>query len=210
MKPAKTSILKIVLIVMPIVLVLLLIWIGFVYIGNVYFHSNAIAGQYLLWLMSSLIIFLFYPLFGKILLSRWIFRKKHWAAVTDFPKINKAGWLFFALLHLGGMVVLFWVFSDIQHHTDIHNYFTDHFGRDRRGRPRFPIMVLFMLAPVIVFTAIYLVVVKIKYGTFKEPRFTDSKGDLAFQENRKVYFTFVFSTSVIAFLCYMLRMVVLV
>ena len=205
-----TSILKIVLIIMPIVFVLLLIWIGFVYIGNVYFHSNATAGQYLLWLMSSLIIFLFYPLFGKILLSRWISGEKHWAAVTDFPKISKAGWLFFALLHLAGMVILFWVFSDIQHHIDIHNYFIDHFGRDRRGRPRFPIMVLFLLAPVIVFTAIYLVVVKIKYGTFNEPRFTGSNRDLAFQENRKVYFAFVFSTSVIVFLCYMLRMVVLV
>ena len=198
------------LIIMPIVFVLLIIWLAFVYFGNRYLHLKVSAGQYLLWLMSGIIIFIIYPIFSKIYLSRWISKKRLWNAVIDIPKLKKTDWLFFIFLHLIGMSLLFWVFSDIQTHLDIHNYFVDHFGKGTRGRPRFPIMIFFMTIPLISFSALYLIVTKLLYGTFNEPKFENNQRDNNFRQKRKIYFSFVVSTSVTIMLCYMLKIILMV
>jgi hypothetical protein len=75
------------------------------------------------------------------------------------------------------MIFLFWFFSDMQTHIDIYNYFVGHFGKGRRGQPRFPIMVLFMVIPLIFFPLIYLIVAKLICGTFNEPKFENNPKD---------------------------------
>lgn len=195
---------------MPIVFVLVIIWILFLYIGNRYLHNKVDAGQYLLWLLSGIIIFIIYPMFSKICLSRWISKKILWNAVIDIPKLKRTDWLFFISLHLIGMPLLFWIFSDVQTHLDIYNYFVDHFGKGTRGRPRFPIMLFFMTIPLISFSAIYLIVAKLMYGTFNEPKFENNQRDNNFRQKRKIYFSFVISTSMTIMLCYLLKMTIMV
>ena len=198
------------LIIMPIVFVLLIIWLASVYFGNTYLHLKVSAGQYLLWLMSGVIIFIIYPIFSKIYLSRWISKKRLWNTVIDIPKLKKTDWLFFIFLHLIGMSLLFWVFSDIQTHLDIYNYFVDHFGKGTRGQPRFPIMIFFMTIPLISFSALYLIVTKLLYGTFNEPKFENNQRDNNFRQKRKIYFSFVVSTSVTIMLCYLLKIILMI
>ena len=195
---------------MPIVFILLVIWLALVYLGNTYLDIKVDARQYLLWLMSGLIIFIAYPVFSKIYLSRWISKKILWGAVIDIPELKKTDWLFFVFLHLIGVPLLFWIFSDIQTHLDIYNYFVDHFGKGTRGQPRFPIVLLFMTIPLFSFSAIYLMVVKVRYGTFNEPKFENNQRDNNFRQKRKIYFSFVVSTSVTIMLCYLLKMTLMV
>ena len=209
-KQSNISILKFVLIIMPIVFVLLIIWLAFVYFGNTYLHLKVGAGQYLLWLISGIIIFIIYPIISKIYLSRWISKKRLWNAVIDIPKLEKTDWLFFIFLHLIGMSLLFWIFSDIQTHLDIYNYFVDHFGKGRRGRPRFPIMIFFITVPILFFSAIYLIATKLMYGTFNEPKFKSNLRNNNFRQKRTIYFSFAVSTSVAIMLCYLLKITLMV
>jgi hypothetical protein len=209
-KHTKISILKTALIILPITLVLLIIWVAFVYIGNRHLNIKVDARQYLLWLINGIIIFILYPIFSKIFLSRWISQKKLWKAVIDIPKLKKTDWLFFIILHLLGIFFLFWVFSNIQMHIDIYNYFVTHFGKGTRGQPRFPIMIFLMATPLIFLSIIYLLVIKFMYGTFNEPKFENNQKDNNFRQKRKVYFSFVLATSVIIMFSYSLKMILMI
>jgi len=108
------------------------------------------------------------------------------------------------------MTTLFWIFSDIQNHININNFFIEHFGKGRRAQPAFPIMITLMAMPLITFSIVYLIVPKVIYGTFNEPEFENNKRDNNFRQKRKVYFSFIIATAVIIMFCYMLKMILII
>lgn len=137
------------------------------------------------------------------------FKKTLWNAITDIPQLQKSDLIFITVLHLICMIILYWIFSDIETHINIHNYFVEHFGKGTRGQPRFPIMITFMAIPLLVFTLAYLIILRVKYGTFNEPIFTKGQKDLNFIRKRVLYFSFVLSTSITVMLCYILKMILI-
>lgn len=198
--------------VMPIIFVVILIWLATVYIGKTYFESTASAGQFLLWILSCAIICIGYPIASKQIVRLRIAPKNATATyeVRESPKFNKSDWLFFMFVHTITIPVLIWIFSDLDHHVWIYNFFVDTFGRNYKGAPNFPIVLAFVFGTFFLLSLTYLLFVKIRYGTFDEPKSLTVQEAENFKQKQRIYFSFVASTSFTVMILYYLKMVLLV
>lgn len=208
----KLQIGKLVLITVPTVFIFLLIWIAAVYIGNTYFGSTASSGQFLLWILSAAIIFVCYPVATKQITHLGSLSKNDQVAdtVSEKQKFNKSDWFFFILLHCITAPVLFWIFSDIEHHVQIYDFFVGIFGRNYKGSPNFPILLVFVFGTFFLLACLYVLFLKLKYRNFNEPRNLPSDEEQVFKQNQRIYFSFVASTMLTVMMLYMLKMVLLV
>ncbi|MEJ5091873.1 hypothetical protein GEO21_17715 [Sphingobacterium faecium] len=214
MNPSKNrlQIGKLLLIAVPTVFIFLLIWIGTVYIGNTYFGSTASSGQFLLWILSGAIIFVGFPIATKQIFHLGSFSKNDSIAqeVQKTQKFSKSDWLFFLLIHSIAIPILFWTFSDLQHHVLIYNYFVDIFGKNYRGAPNFPILIAFVFATLFLLTFIYVLFLKLKYGTFSNPKGLTDVDERNFKQKQEIYFSFVASSMFTVMMLYFLKMILLV
>ncbi|MCZ4243588.1 hypothetical protein [Pedobacter punctiformis] len=203
----KVSILKILIIIIPTVFLLLIIWLATVYIGDTYFNSKASAEQFLLWILSGSIIFLGYPIATKSMFHVGPSNKTHWKATSNLKAFNRSDWLFFLMLHIITMPVLFWAFGNLQHHRDIYNFFVEHFGKNYKGAPNFPILLAFFFGTFMLLALFYIIFLKIRYGTYNEPKFLSKEKEVDFNKKMAIYFSFVASTSLVVMFLYYLKVI---
>jgi hypothetical protein len=209
---SKRHVFKMLVMVIPIIFVVILIWLATVYIGKTYFESTASAGQVLLWILSGAVICIGYPIASRQIIRLRVAPKNITAAfeVRESPKFNKSDWLFFLSVHGVTIPVLIWIFSDLDHHVWIYNFFVDTFGRNYKGAPNFPIVLIFVFSTFFLLSLLYLLFVKIRYGTFDGPKDRAVKEAENFKQKQGIYFSFVASTSFTVMILYYLKMVLLV
>lgn len=209
----KLQIGKLLLIIIPAVFFFLLLWIATVYIGTTYFHSKASSGQFLLWIISGIIIFICYPIASKQVSHLGALNKNNdniAHAVSEKQKFNGSDWFFFILLHSITAPVLFWIFSDLEHHVQIYDFFVDIFGRNYKGAPNFPVLLAFVFGTFFLLAVIYVLFLKIRYGTFNEPKDLSNTEEKSFKQKQGIYFSYVASTTLTVMMLYLLKMVLLV
>ncbi|WP_270090631.1 hypothetical protein [Sphingobacterium sp. SYP-B4668] len=209
---SKLQVIKLLAITLPTVFVMILIWLTAVYIGGTYFESEASAEQFLLWILSGAVICIGYPIASRQIsrLGDFHLNRKITHEVQEVPKFDKSDWLFFLLLHAITIPLLLWVFSDLQHHVRIYDFFVDKFGRNYKGAPNFPIVLAFVFGTFLLLSLFYVLFLKIKYGTFNEPKDLSREAEKKFRQKQGIYFSFVASTSLTVMLLYYLKIVLLV
>lgn len=208
----KLQIGKLLLITMPVVLIFLLLWIAAVYIGNTYFDSKSSSGQFLLWILSGIISFMCYSIASKQIYNLGALNKNNKIAHPVFKrqKFDKSDWFFFILLHSITAPLLFWIFSDLEHHVQIYDFFVDTFGRNYIGAPNFPVLLVFIFGTFFLLAIVYVLFLRIRYGTFNEPKILSSIEEKNFKQKQEIYFSYVASTTLTVMMLYLLKMVLLV
>lgn len=208
----KLQIGKLLLIAIPSVFIFLMIWIAAVYIGNTYFDSKSSSGQFLLWILSGIISFMCYPIASKQIYNLGALNKNNKIAhpVFERQKFDKSDWFFFILLHSITAPLLFWIFSDLEHHVQIYDFFVDTFGRNYKGAPNFPVLLVFIFGTFFLLAIVYVLFLRIRYGTFNEPKILSSIEEKNFKQKQEIYFSYVASTTLTVMMLYLLKMVLLV
>ena len=207
----KLQIGKLLLIAIPSVFIFLLFWIATVYIGNTYFGSKSSSGQFLLWILSGIISFICYPIASKQISNLVALNKnKIKYPVFERQKFDKSDCFFFIFLHSITALLLFWIFSDLEHHVQIYNFFVDTFGRNYKGAPNFPVLLIFIFGTFFLLAIVYVLFLRIRYGTFNEPKSLSSIEEKNFKQKQEIYFSYVASTTLTVMMLYLLKMVLLV
>lgn len=208
----KLQIGKLLLIAIPSIFIFLMIWIAAVYIGNTYFDSKSSSGQFLLWILSGIISFMCYPIASKQISNLGALNKNNKIAhpVFERQKFDKSDWFFFILLHSITAPLLFWIFSDLEHHAQIYDFFVDTFGRNYKGAPNFPVLLVFIFGTFFLLAIVYVLFLRIRYGTFNEPKILSSIEEKNFKQKQEIYFSYVASTTLTVMMLYLLKMVLLV
>lgn len=183
---------------------ILILFLLLVLLGNQLLPYRYSAAQYLLWLLSGLLSFIGLPFIAYL-----NYTKPGSAESHKRVKWHKKDNGFFAVVCLPVALVLFWAFSNLEHHHAIYNFFVSIFGKGWRGNPNFPIPLLSFLW-FGVFALAELLHNKIRYKVYEFPDFPEAEQQETFRRRRSVYYSIALAACVVCFISYFLKWVIMI